>query len=326
MRVVDVHAHVIPPAIVEMMRSGSAPDGIRLENDGGRSWVVHRQGYRYPFLDAFHDVEARLAVMDGTGVDHALLSVAPPLFLYWIEAAAAVDAARVINDAVAAMAAEAPDRFTPVATLPLQDPHAAVAELRRCIREHGMTSAQIGPHCEGVPLESEAIRPVLAAANELGVPLILHPYYVGSSPELDDYYLTNLQGNPWQTAVAASRLILSGTLDDLQELDCVLVHGGGHLPYQIGRLDHGHRVRSEAAAPKQAPSEYLRRFHYDTLTHRPEATAWLIAQVGPDRVLYGTDTPFDMGGGSFEDQLAGAALGIRSLRPWPTATPIESST
>ncbi|WP_156994019.1 amidohydrolase family protein [Pseudonocardia acaciae] len=307
MRTIDVHAHVIPPVLVEAMRAGDAPDGIRLTAGESTPWVEHRQGYRYPLLDAFHDVEARLAVMDKTGVDLALLSAAPPLFLYWIAADEAVDAARAINDAIVAMARQAPSRFAPVATLPLQRPDAAVAELRRCAAL-GMVAAQVGPHCEDEPLDSETLRPVLAAAAEAGLPLVIHPYYVGASSGLDEFYLTNLQGNPWQTAVCASRLMFSGTLDELPGLDCVLVHGGGHLPYQIGRLDHGHRVRPEAARPHHRPSDYLRRFHYDTLTHRPAATGWLLDQVGADRVLFGTDTPFDMGGGGLYDQLAGLRL------------------
>lgn len=305
MRVVDVHAHVIPPALVDAIRARDAPDDIRMETVGGKPWVVHRQGYRYPLLDAFHDVQARLDAMDAAGIDLAVLSPAPPLFLYWIEPAAARDAAVVINDAVAAMVAQAPDRFVGLAGLPMQDPAAAAAELRRCVRDLGLRGAQVGPHAEGTPLDDASLRPVLNTAVELGVPLVVHPYYVGSAPALEDFYLTNLQGNPWQTAVCASRLIFSGTLDRLPTLDVVLVHGGGHLPYQVGRLDHGHRVRPEAADPARPPSEYLRRFHYDTLTHRPQATHWLVDQVGADRVLYGTDMPFDMGGGPLQEQLAG---------------------
>lgn len=307
MRTIDVHAHVIPPVLVEAMRAGAAPDGIRLEAGEGTPWVVHRQGYRYPLLDAFHDVEARLERMDADGVDHALLSPAPPLFLYWAAPDVAADAARAVNDAIVAMARQAPDRFSALGTLPLQDPDAAIAELARA-RALGMAGVEIGPHCEGTPLDGEQLRPVLRAAADAGMPVMLHPYYVGSSPDLDEFYLTNLEGNPWQTAVCGARLILSGTLDELPDLDCVLVHGGGHLPYQIGRLDHGHRVRPEAALPRRAPSEYLRRFHYDTLTHRPAATAWLLEQTGPDRVVLGTDTPFDMGAGGLDEQLAGLAL------------------
>jgi aminocarboxymuconate-semialdehyde decarboxylase len=309
-RVVDIHAHVIPPALVDAMRQGSAPDGIALEDrPDGSTWVVHRQGYRYPLLDAFHDVPARLAAMDRQGIDAAVLSVAPPLFLYWVEASAAAEAATVINDAVAAMAGTSPGRFAGLATLPLQDPAASVAELRRSVTELGLRGAQIGPHAEGVQLDDPALRPVLEAAEELDVPLVVHPYYVGAAPgALDDFYLTNLQGNPWQTAVCASRLILSGALDALPGLDMVLVHGGGHLPYQLGRLDQGHRVRPEAKGSALPPSAYARRFHYDTLTHSPEATAFLIRQVGADRVMLGTDTPFDMGADGLDAQLAGVAL------------------
>lgn len=285
------------------MRDGTAPDNIVIEDRPNAPWVVHRQGYQYPLLDSFHDVEARLTAMDAAGIDFALLSVVPPLFLYWVDDAGGNDAAKRLNDAVAAMVDAAPGRFAGLATLPMQDPAAAVAELRRAVEVLGMRGAQIGSHIEGTTLDDPSLRAVMQAAVDLGVPLVIHPYYVGSSPELDDFYLTNLQGNPWQTAVCASRLIFSGLLDDLPALDLVLVHGGGHLPYQIGRLDHGHRVRPEAAGSARPPSQYLRRFHYDTLTHRPESTRWLIEQVGGDRVLFGTDMPFDMAGGSLREQL-----------------------
>ena len=130
MKVIDAHAHVIPPALVDAMRDGLAPDGIRLEQQGNQTWVVHQQGYRYPLLDDFHDVATRLETMDRHGIDAAVLSVAPPLFLYWIDPAAGAEAARLVNDAVARMVEKAPDRFVGLATLPLQNPAASVAELR----------------------------------------------------------------------------------------------------------------------------------------------------------------------------------------------------
>lgn len=326
-RIVDIHSHVIPPSLVAMMERGSAPDAISLEDDGERKWVVHRQGYRYPLLREFYDVEARLNAMDADGIDQAVLSPAPPLFLYWIDAEAGIDASRVINDSMAEMSSEEPSRFIAIGTLPLQAPREAVAELRRCVKDLGLRGALIGPHCEGVDLDDPSLRPVLAAAEELGVPLVVHPYYVGSVKGLDDFYLTNLQGNPFQTAVCASRLILSGTLDELDELTIVLVHGGGHLLYQIGRLDHGYRVRPEAGEPANPPSTYLRRFYYDSLTHREESTAWLVDQVGADRVLFGTDFPFDMGGPSFSRQFSGCEIdpNQRSLVASQNATRIFGS-
>jgi aminocarboxymuconate-semialdehyde decarboxylase len=307
MRVVDVHEHVIPPALVERIRQGTAPDGIRLDTAGPVPIVVHRQGYRYPLAESFHDVQARLKSMDELGIDVAVLSIAPPFLLYDIDPAEAVQSARLVNDSLAEMVSQGSDRFSAVATLPMQDPAAAAEELRRAAGELNLRGAQIGTHIDGVPLDAEAMAPVLREAQELGVPLILHPYYVGSTPGLDDFYLTNLEGNPWQTALAASRLILSGSLDRLPDLDLLLVHGGGHLLFQIGRLDHGHTVRSDAGSALKLPSDYLRRFHYDTLTHRADSTAWLVDQVGADRVAFGTDIPFDMAGGSFAAQVGDAS-------------------
>lgn len=308
MAVVDVHSHVIPPALVRLMKSGTAPDGIVIEDVDGTPWVVHRQGYKYPLLREFYDVEERLKSMDSMEIDVAVLSPAPPLFLYWVDPEAGIEASKVINDAVSEMVAEAPDRFIGVASLPLQSPEAAARELRRSVERLGLRGAIIGPHCEGVDLDDISLRPVLATAEELGVPLIVHPYYVGSTPGLDDFYLTNLEGNPWQTTVCASRLIFSGTLDVFENINFVLVHGGGHLLYQIGRLDHGYRVRPEAKIPQKMPSQYLRRFHYDTLTHDASSTAWLVDRVGADRVLFGTDVPFDMAGLPFNEQLGGCSL------------------
>jgi Amidohydrolase len=158
----------------------------------------------------------------------------------------------------------------------MQDPDAAVKELHRAVGELGLRGAEIGPNVEDTFLDHPTVRPVLHAAEALGVPLILHPYSVGPRPGLEDFYLTNLIGNPLATTVCAARLILGGTLDELADLRLVLMHGGGYLPYQIGRLDHGHWVRPEAKACRQPPSAYLARFTYDTILHAPgPLRSWL---------------------------------------------------
>jgi aminocarboxymuconate-semialdehyde decarboxylase len=124
---------------------------------------------------------------------------------------------------------------------------------------------------------------------------VLHPYYVGAKPGLEDYYLTNSIGNPLDTCVAAARLMQSGAFDRHPDLRIVLVHGGGFLPYQLGRLDHAFLVRPEAkVATKRPPSSYLDRFWFDTITHSDASLAFLLSLVGPERVVLGTDLPFDM--------------------------------
>jgi aminocarboxymuconate-semialdehyde decarboxylase len=154
---------------------------------------------------------------------------------------------------------------------------------------------------------------VLRAAARLGVPLILHPSYVGAKEGLADFYLTNLVGNPLATTVCAARLIFSGTLDEVTDLRLVLMHGGGYLPYQIGRLDHGYRVRPESRGCRAAPSEYLSRFWFDTVTHAAAPLRFLVGQVGAEHVVYGTDYPFDMAAGRLSDQAEGAGLDASSL-------------
>ncbi len=171
-----------------------------------------------------------------------------------------------------------------------------------------MAGAEIGPHAEGTPLDDPALRPVLATAADLRVPLIVHPYYVAPRPGLEDFYLTNLIGNPLATTVCAARLIFSGVLDELTALRVVLVHGGGYLPYQIGRLDHGHRVRPEDRGSAHPPSAYLDRFWFDTVTHAPAPLRFLTGLVGVDHVVYGTDFPFDMAAGPLAEQLDGTGL------------------
>jgi aminocarboxymuconate-semialdehyde decarboxylase len=167
---------------------------------------------------------------------------------------------------------------------------------------------------EYIPLDDERFEPFFAAAAELDVPVMLHPYHTGAPPELADFYMRNLVGNPLETGVAASRLILSGCLDRHPQLTIILVHGGGFMPYQVGRLDHGFRVRRETSARINAPpSSYLRRFYFDTVTHASLPLKFLVELVGADRVVFGTDIPFDMADLHFKKILAGTGLDEATL-------------
>ncbi|GGL07538.1 amidohydrolase family protein [Mangrovihabitans endophyticus] len=315
MLTVDVHNHFAPAEILAAARAGDGVDGLRVEPVDGREFVVHRQGFRWPLQPAFHDQRARLSAMDARGIDTAVVSLAPPLMMHWLtDLGAAADLARLSNDALAAFTAGTGGRLTGVATLPMQDPAAAVTELRRAVTGLGLRGAQIGPRVEDTPLDDPGLRPVLAEAARLRVPLLLHPYHPGTRPGFERFYLTNLVGNPLESTVGAAHLIFGGVLDELPGLTPVLMHGGGYLPYQIGRLDHGHRVRREASGCAHPPSHYLRRFHYDTLTHAPGPLRFLAGMVGADRIVYGTDFPYDMGGGTLAQQLDGTGLGEPEMR------------
>jgi aminocarboxymuconate-semialdehyde decarboxylase len=290
MQRIDVHRHYIPQFLIDDARAGRAIAGLRIEGDT----VMHRQRYHY-FLDPeFHLLDRIIADLDETGVDHAVLGPTPTLFFYDVDAQSAADFCAKANDWITKLAAESGGRVSGMATVPMQDPEAAARELRRCVEDLGIRSVEIGTDIEGVPLDDARYRPVFDVAEELEVLVLLHPYFVGPRPGLEDFYMTNLVGLPFLTAVAATRLLLSGFFTR-HDVRFVLVHGGGYLPYQLGRLDRGYLVREESSAfTDRGPSESIGNLYYDTLTHGAAALRFLVALVGADHVLFGTDLPFDM--------------------------------
>jgi len=314
MPTVDVHTHFIPTSFVEAARRGQALDGVEIRRVDGEERVCHPQGYSYPLAPEFWDLEAKLRQMDRLGIDVAILSIAPPLFFYWVDAKAAAAFCRAANEELARFTRRSEGRLYGLATVPMQDPEAAANELRYAVQELRLRGAIIGTAVEGIPLEDERFEPFWAAVEALEVPVVLHPYYVGPRPGLSEFYLVNLIGNPLDTSIAAARLILSGFLDRHPRVQLVLVHGGGFLPYQIGRLDHGFRVRPEAQRHiRQPPSTYLNRFYFDTVVHSALPLRFLVELVGCERVMVGTDLPFDMADVRFPEHL-GALAGEDSQR------------
>jgi aminocarboxymuconate-semialdehyde decarboxylase len=249
-----------------------------------------------PLHPEFYDVDAKLEGMDRKGIDISVLSVTPVVFFYWLAAETGLAAAKVLNDGIAEMVSVRPARLRGMATLPMQDIDAAVTELERAVREHGFRAVELGCRVKGELLSDPKFRPVLKRAAELKVSVFAHPYIAGALPaDLSCYYLGNTHGLPFDTALMAVHLMLGGTMDALPDLDFILAHGGGHLPYQYGRLEHGYGVRKEARAnTANSPEAQLRRFHFDSLTHDAESLRFLIRRVGADRVMIGTDAPFDM--------------------------------
>ena len=302
MPVIDVHSHAIPPGVVEAIEADPASFMARIEGEGKERRVVHDQGYAYPLFEEFTDPAAKLRAMDRKGLDVSILSPPPPLFYYWADAKTGARIARLVNDGIAELVSADPVRFRGMATVPMQDVEAAIAEMERVVSNQGFRAVEIGASIEGRQLADEMFRPFLERASELGLLVFVHPYYVGAKQGLEDYYLTNLLGNPYDSTVMVANLMFSGLLDRLPSLKLCVAHGGGFVPYQIGRLERGHRVRPETRArTRTVPSELLGKLFFDTITFSPRALRYLIDVVGAEHVALGTDAPFDMGD---EDPLA----------------------
>jgi aminocarboxymuconate-semialdehyde decarboxylase len=299
MKVIDSHSHFLSPGVMDMLRRGDY-ELAHIEDRSGSPWVVCEQGLEYPLTPLFHDVEAKLGWMDERGIDIALTSIAAPLFFYELpDEEALLETAMEINDAAAALARDSNGRIPGVATVPMPVPELAVRELRRACGELGLKGVEIGTSVGDLTLDDPGLEPFFAAAEELGAPVFLHPYTfmlgLQSHPGFERYFLLNTVGNPMETHLAAARLMLGGVFDRHPDLTVHLPHGGGGLPFQLARLDGTYRkrdyVRESASKP---PSEYLSNFLFDTVLYSPDPVNYLLDTLGPDRVVFGSDHPFDI--------------------------------
>lgn len=293
-RVIDTHTHYFPKPFLELMgRDGAAEGADYIETPEG--FIVQAAGFRNgPLSSRYWDLEGRIADMDATGITMQVLSLTAPM-TYWASPDLSERLARAYNDACAEAHRQYPDRFIGLATLPLPDIDRSLRELERAQGLPGIHGVYMGTHVNGRDLSDPGFLPVFQAIEAAGLPVFLHPLIVLGGQRLKPFYLGNLLGNPFEAAVAAAHLIFGGVLDRCPELEVSLPHAGGALPILMGRLDHGQRVRREGAHMRRPPSDYLRRFTYDTISHSPEILRWLISQVGVDRVVLGSDYSFDMG-------------------------------
>jgi aminocarboxymuconate-semialdehyde decarboxylase len=292
MTAIDFHFHHTPRFFLDELR-GENPWGKRLIGEG-ESQRLRAGAIEIPLGPEHWDPSRTLELMDERRIDVAVVSPSPMLFHTQWPAELVTPLHRRVNDAMAALARAHPTRFAPLGTVPLQDPRAAVAELER-VMELGLAGIEIETNAAGANLDDPSLRPLFAAAARLEAVVFLHPLAVLAPERLRAFYLTNLIGNPTDTAVAVASLIFGGVLDALPDLKLVCAHGGGSTPALCGRWDHGARVRPELAHLARLPSDALRQLHFDSLTHSPLALELLVRTVGVDRVVLGSDYPYDMG-------------------------------
>jgi aminocarboxymuconate-semialdehyde decarboxylase len=294
-RTIDVHAHFFPEAFIELIEADGARFGARVERDARGPVLVTPEGRTPPLEPTYWDLDRRVRAMNRVRVDVHALSLTLPM-VYWADADLGARLARAVNDAMDEAHRVHPERFVGCATLPMQDPARALEELDRVTTLKGIRAVYLGTNVNGRELSDPAYLPVFSRCAEARLPVLLHPIHVIGLERLRPFYLNNLLGNPFDTAIAAAHLVFGGVLDRFPRLEVCLPHAGGALPYLAGRLRRGQRVRSEARDRARRPFEsYLRRFTYDTITHNAGALAWLIRTVGADRVMLGSDYCFDMG-------------------------------
>ena len=298
LRTVDCHTHILGEEAMRRLarESSKVAPVMTARHDPAGKLTIDGTVVQDPFPPELWDTERRLRDMDAHGVDVQVLAPTVFTFFYQHEATLGFACAMLQNDEIAAEIKRHPDRFLGLAGVPLQAPELAAGELARAMTELGLRGAMIGSHVNGRNLDDPALEPFWAAADALGAFIFVHPH-AGAAPErLGSYYLKNLVGLPFETTVAGASLVFGGVLERHPGLKVCLSHGGGFFPYQAGRFRHGHEVRPEAKINLKHPlDESIGRVFYDTILHSKPTLEFLISSAGADRVLLGSDYPFDMG-------------------------------
>jgi len=306
---VDMHSHVMVPEAAALTQPHIDLAKVPLAHfatDDTKALNRKQDADRRPNMV---DMAVRLADMDAAGIDVQVIMPPPPQCTYAVPLGIGIAAARIVNAGLASFAAQKPERFAAIGTVPMQDGQAAAAELERSMREDGMKGAQILTSVNGLELSDPRFAPFWAKAEELGAVVLIHPNGFTEAGRMSRFYFNNVIGNPLETTLALHYLIFDGVLERHPALKLVAVHGGGYLASYSGRIDHAWGARSDVRGTlPQPPTTYLKRVFFDSVVFTPHQLRNLVDVFGAEKVLMGTDYPYDMAESDPVGHLASAGL------------------
>jgi aminocarboxymuconate-semialdehyde decarboxylase len=296
--IVDVHAHYLSPQVIEELQRDAAAYGceLRTTDDGLPRIVFAGQALR-PVGRPVRDLTERVERMARQGVERQVLSAWMEMYCYFLPPEVGARWCRLQNRTLAEDIREAGDgRFAGMAIVPLQDGKLAAAELEYAATELGLRGVMVGPNFLERNLDDPSLEPLWATAEALDQPVLVHPYAPQIGYRLQSYNLSQAVGNPMDTTIAAGCLVFGGVADRHPDLKVILAHGGGFFPYQVGRFQRVYHVSPEARVhAAHPPLDYARWFYYDTMLLFAPAVRYLADTMGGERVLLGSDYPFDVG-------------------------------
>ena len=298
---IDLHCHYADPSFPEAARRETGTDTPVVITDGQADVLIrHDRTIHFVKGELAHlmSLDHRLATMDATGAQIQVIS--PPSFFYHYHVDGEIGAriCAMLNDGVFAAVESHPSRFLAMPAVPLQDCDYAIAELERVSRLPYVAAITIGSNVNGTDLDEPRLLPFFAAAESLDMPIFIHPASsnVAGGDRMKDYFLRNMVGNPLDTTLVAARLMFSGILDRHPALKICLSHGAGYLTYAVGRFHRGYTSHEEThASGSSDPGDLVRRFYADGIVHSRDGLRFAISQLGADRLVCGTDYPFQIG-------------------------------
>lgn len=296
MPIIDMHTHALSKRVEPLVAGHHDPmdNPYRRDMSPASRDTDADQGKLLPGL--MLDVAKRREMMAKMAVDFQVIAPAPAQQHYWADEDLQVTLSRVQNEDIAALVAQDPAHFAGMGTLPMRFPARAVEEAVHAVETLGLRGFQIDTRVEGRELSNAAFDPLYARLAQMRVPLFVHPLGFSHGQRLGDFFMVNSVGQPIEETIAISHFIMGGILDRHPDLDVIIAHGGGFYPFYAARMDHAWKVRPEVRKlTADAPSTYLKRMWFDTCVFSSSLIDTLVATVGADRVMMGSDYPFDMG-------------------------------
>ncbi len=295
---IDIHTHILPEQLPNFAKKFGYGGFVSLEQHKPCSARMMIDGKFFREIESnCWDPHIRLKECDQHGVHIQVLSTIPVMFSYWARSEHAFDLSRFLNDHIAEVVQQFPERFIGLGTIPMQNPDLACRELERCVKELKFPGVQIGTHVNGMNLSEPSLFPVFEVAEKLGAAIFVHPWDMLAKERMQQYWLSWLVGMPTETCLAICSMIFGGVFERLPKLRVCFAHGGGSFLGTVGRIEHGFEARPDLCAidNKSNPKSYLGKFYLDSLVHDADALRYLMKLVGAHRIALGSDYPFPLG-------------------------------
>jgi aminocarboxymuconate-semialdehyde decarboxylase len=290
----DLHTHYYPESYFQMIRDTQSEFSFD-KDPTGRTIIKYRNARFFGITPPMTDPAKRLEDMDRVGIDVEVLSLSTPN-VFFADESRQPQVARAVNDAYAELISLHPDRFKGFASIPMDAPEAAIAELHRALDELKMNGVVLLSNIRGRALTSPVYRPFFEEANRMRLCIFLHPMLPANTEAFSEYVLGPLVAFPFDTTLAVARMCFDGMFRDFPDIRWIIGHLGGAIPYLMERLDNGYRDFAECRVKiDQLPSAYLKELYYDTVTFSPYTLTMARDLVGADRLVMGSDYPHMLG-------------------------------
>jgi len=295
---IDIHTHILPENIPNFKEKFGYGGFIHLDHHKPCCARMMRDDHFFREVeDNCWDPKTRMHECDNHHVNMQVLSTVPVMFSYWAKPEDGLAVSEFLNDHIAGIVKDYPDRFIGLGTLPMQSPKLAIKELERCMKDLGLAGIQIGSNVNQLNLDDPQFFDIFQAAQDLGAAVFVHPWEMFGQEHIQKYWLPWLVGMPAETSRAICSLIFGGVLERLPNLRIAFAHGGGSFPLTLGRIRHGFDCRPDlvAADNPHDPAKYLSQMYFDGLVHDEAALKYLIDFAGINKIAMGSDYPFPLG-------------------------------